>query len=103
MSNASADVARIREQVEHIAALLNHKIYAIVNYDNFTIFPDVLDMYSDTVKYLMGRFYSRVTRYTTSSFLRAKLGGVLAQRSVAPHIYENAEDAHAHLRDREEM
>jgi len=97
------DVVKIREQVERIALPLNHKIYAIVNYDNFTIFPDVLDMYSDMVKYLMDRFYSSVTRYTTSSFLRAKLGGVLAQRSVAPHIYESAEEAHAHLRDRGEM
>jgi propionate CoA-transferase len=41
------------------------------------------------------------SRYTTSSFLRAKLGDALKQRAVAPHIYESAEEATAHLRDLE--
>jgi propionate CoA-transferase len=38
-----------------------------------------------------------VTRYTTSSFLRAKLGDALKQRALAPHICE--EEAAAHLRN----
>lgn len=95
------DVARVQAQVEHIATPLAHRIYAIVNYDNFVILPDVLDAYSDMVKGLMDRFYSDVTRYTTSSFLRMKLGDALSQRSVAPYIYESSEEAHAHLRELE--
>ena len=95
------DVIAIREQVERIASPIEKKIYAIVNYDNFTIFPDVLDSYSDMVKDLMERFYSDVTRYTTSSFLRVKLGNALSQRSVAPYIFESSEEAHRHLRELE--
>ena len=95
------DVAMVRAQVERIAMPLGHRIDAIVNYDNFTILPDVLDAYSDMVKGLMDRFYASVTRYTTSSFLRMKLGDALAQRSVAPYIYESSEEAHAHLRNLE--
>ena len=95
----AADAYAIHSQVENIAAALDHKIYAIVNYDNFAISPDVLDLYTDLVKDLVDRFYSRVTRYTTSSFLRAKLGGALSQRSVAPYIYESSEDAYVHLHD----
>jgi propionate CoA-transferase len=95
------DVAAVREQVERIATHLDHKIYAIVNYDNFTIFPDVIDFYSDMVKNLMERFYSDVTRYTTSSFLRMKLGNALSQRNVAPYIFESSEEAHNHLRELE--
>ena len=53
------------------------------------------------VRDLVDRFYSGVTRYTTSSFLRAKLGEALKQRAVAPHIYERAEEATSHLRDLE--
>ena len=97
-----ADIAAVREEVERIAAPLQHRIYAIVNYDNFTILPDVLDAYTDMVKGLMDRFYSGVTRYTTSSFLRMKLGEALSQRSVAPYIYESSEEAHAHMRELEE-
>ena len=76
------------------------KVYAIVNYDNFEIFPDNHE-YSAMVRDLVDRFYFGVTRYTTSSFLRAKLGDALKQRAVAPHIYESAEEATAHLRNLE--
>jgi hypothetical protein len=37
------------------------------------------------------------TRYSTSGFLRTKLGDALSRRELAPHIYENAEEASAHL------
>jgi propionate CoA-transferase len=100
VKNADGEAA-VREQVERIAERLNRKIYAIVNYDNFTIFPDVLDSYSDMVKDLMERFYSDVTRYTTSTFLRMKLGNALSQRNVAPYIFESSEEAHNHLRELE--
>ncbi len=96
--NSLADVAAIRSQVEQHVGPLGRRVFAIVNYDNFTILPDVLDAYSEMVEDLTGRFYSGVTRYTTSSFLRAKLGDALEQRSVAPYIYESSEEAHAQLR-----
>jgi propionate CoA-transferase len=95
------DVEKIRRIVEDKLAPLGRKVYAIVNYDNFEIFPDVIDEYSAMVRDLVDRFYSGVTRYTTSSFLRAKLGDALKQRAVAPHIYESAEEATSHLRDLE--
>jgi propionate CoA-transferase len=47
---------------------------------------------------LVDRFYLGVTRYTTSAFLRAKLGDALKQRALAPHIYESAEEARENLR-----
>jgi propionate CoA-transferase len=39
------------------------------------------------------KFYATVTRYTTSTFLRMKLGDELQKRGVAPHIYESREEA----------
>ena len=97
--NTRADVAAIQSQVEQHVAPLGRRVFAIVNYDNFTILPNVLDAYSEMVEGLTRRFYSGVTRYTTSSFLRAKLGDALEQRSVAPYIYESSEEARAHLRE----
>jgi len=38
-----------------------------------------------------------VSRYTTSVFMRSKLGDALAQRGVAPHIFETAADARRQL------
>ena len=93
------DVERIRRIVEAMLSPLGHKVYAIVNYDHFEIYPDVIDEYSAMVRDLVDRFYTGVTRFTTSGFLRAKLGDALKQRAVAPHIYESAEEASAHLRE----
>jgi len=91
------DVEQLRRAVESKLAPLAHKVYVIVNYDNFEIFPDIIDEYSSMVRGLVDRFYSGVTRYTTSSFLRAKLGDALKQRAMAPHIFETAEEASTQL------
>ncbi|MBV8225854.1 MAG: hypothetical protein JO232_11785 [Verrucomicrobia bacterium] len=40
-----------------------------------------------------------MTRYTTSGFLRMKLGDALEKRGVAPHIYESAAEAHRTLQE----
>jgi propionate CoA-transferase len=72
---------------------LGHRVRAIVNYDHFNILPDVVQAYSDLVKRLVDQHYLAVSRYTTSNFLRMKLGNALRQRGVAPHIVENAEQA----------
>ena len=95
------DVEQIRRIVDALLSPLGRKVYAVVNYDNFNILPDIIDEYSAMVHDLVDRFYSGVTRYTTSSFLRAKLGDALKQRALAPHIYETAEEATAHLRELE--
>ena len=74
-------------------AIIGRKVNAIVNYDNFTIAPDVMNEYTYMVKGLVDRFYTRVTRYTTSTFLRMKLGDALERRDVSPHIYESRTEA----------
>ncbi|MGD8208440.1 MAG: acyl CoA:acetate/3-ketoacid CoA transferase [Desulfobacterales bacterium] len=87
------EVQEIKNAVEKIVAPLRAKVYTIVNYDNFTILPDVVDEYTDMVKHLVDSYYSGVTRYTTSTFLRMKLGDALKKRDVAPHIYESGDEA----------
>jgi propionate CoA-transferase len=88
-----ADIDRIAQTVESRLGGLGKRVYAIVNYDHFSILPELLDDYSAMVRQLTDRFYSGVSRYTTSGFLRIKLGEALQRRGVAPHIFESAEDA----------
>jgi len=93
------DIERIRNIVVERLAPLGKRVYAIVNYDNFTIEPELLDAYSAMVRGLMDTYYADVTRYTTSGFLRLKLGGALEKRGVAPHIYESAAEARKSLEE----
>lgn len=86
-------IEAIRLEVEQRLAPLGHRVDAVVNYDNFEIVPELLAPYSEMVQGLVERFYDNVTRYTTSSFLRLKLGEALEQRRVAPHIFETRDEA----------
>ena len=95
--NTVDDIRTIREMIETRLAPLNKKVFGIVNYESFSIASELTDAYGDMVQQLVDRFYYGVTRYTTSSFLRLKLGQALQRRRVAPHIYESAEEAQAHL------
>ncbi len=87
------DVEAVRREIESRLGALGHKVNGVVNYDHFVLDPQVEDDWAAMVRELVDRFYLDVTRYTTSSFLRAKLGPALAARGVAPHIFETAEEA----------
>ena len=78
------DIERIRRIVESMLSPLGRKVHVIVNYDNFRIYPDILDEYSAMVRDLVDRFYSGATRYSTSGFLRTKLGDAWASRARCP-------------------
>ncbi|WP_119288004.1 acyl CoA:acetate/3-ketoacid CoA transferase [Azohydromonas sediminis] len=93
------DVEAVRAEVERHVAPLGERVWAVVNYDHFFLDPAVEDDWVEMVRDLVARYYRNVTRYSTSGFLRAKLGPALAARGVAPHIYETAHEARAHLRD----
>jgi propionate CoA-transferase len=91
------EIRAIVNAVEQKLAPLGHRVYAIVNYDNFSILPELLDEYSAAVRGIVDRFYSGVSRYTTSGFLRMKLGEALEKRGLAPHIFESAAEAQSNL------
>jgi len=95
-------IDRIDQAVRKCLVQAPGKKYAIVNYDNFSITPELLGPYTDMVQRLMHDCYSGVTRYTTSGFARMKLGEALGARNVAPYIYESAEEARRHMLELEE-
>ncbi|MDO9075448.1 MAG: malonate decarboxylase subunit alpha [Rubrivivax sp.] len=92
------DVEAVRREVERHVVPLGHKVWGVVNYDHFTLDPAVEDDWAAMVRELVDRHYLDVARYTTSGFLRAKLGPALRARGVAPHIYETADEARRSLK-----
>jgi propionate CoA-transferase len=79
---------------------LDKKVNAIVNYDNFNILPDLVDDYTALINEAVP-YYEDVTRYTTSAFLRMKMGDELEKRHLAPYIYESPEEVHQALKKAE--
>ena len=70
---------------------------AIVNYDNFSIAPELMDDYIAMVRGLTERFYSHVTRYTTSTFMRSYFGRALRAQDAEPALYATPEEALSQL------
>ena len=91
------DVARIRQAVDESLKAVGHKVNAIVNYDRFSILPELVDDYIAMVKGVVERHYHDVTRYTSNTFLRVKLGEALEKRHLAPRLYGSASEAEASL------
>ncbi len=88
------DVDRIRRVIEERVQLIGRKVRLVANYDQFRIDPSVADTYAAMVRYLETHYYETASRYTTSAFLRVKLGEALSRRLVKPHIFETREEAH---------
>jgi propionate CoA-transferase len=95
--NDRRTIEDIRERVARTCGPLGRRVHTIVNYDNFSVSAELADEYWAMVRDVVERYYERVTRYTTSAFLRAKLGDALETRGQAPHIYESGAEAKAAL------
>jgi propionate CoA-transferase len=91
--HSKKDVEDIRHATETLCRPIGHKIAVVVNYDDFQIDEGVVDDYSAMVKQLTDQFYTNVSRYTTSAFMRLKLGEALEARGLAAHIYETPQEA----------
>ena len=82
------DVAAVQEAVESRCKRIGRFVDVVVNYDSFRMDDSVFDDYAKMIRYLEKTYYATVTRYTTSAFMRAKLGEELEKRDVAPHVFE---------------
>jgi propionate CoA-transferase len=91
------DVELVRREVETRCRAIGHRIAVIVNYDGFTLEAGISDAFFSMITYLQQRYYRSASRYTTSAFMRLKLGASLAERALAPHVFETLSEAHAFM------
>jgi propionate CoA-transferase len=97
---SAEQIESVRRVLELLCSQIGHKIDVIVNYDGFQLDEHLSDAYFDMVSALQLKCYSTATRYTTSAFMRAKLGAELPARHVAAHVFENHAEASEFLRRR---
>jgi propionate CoA-transferase len=96
--DSTEKIEMIKARVEALCREAGKRVVTVVNYDNFNIRPELIDEYTQMVKYVVEAFYEQVHRYTTSAFLRMKLGEELKKRHLAPHMYETAKEARAAIK-----
>ena len=83
-------VEAVREQVQALVEPLGRKVEAVIDYDGCTIDPTLAEAWFDMARDVQSRFYDKASRYTTSAFMRLKLGDALQRRQMAPHVFESA-------------
>jgi propionate CoA-transferase len=76
------DINAIETEVSALLAPLNERVAVVVNYDRFIVAPSLLDAYTHMTQRLKQRFYSRITRYGTGGFLKARL--TASRRAAKP-------------------
>jgi propionate CoA-transferase len=89
------DAQDVQAAVERKCKEIGRKVNLIVNYDGFEILEPAMDAYTEVVKTMSEKYYDKTTRYSTSAFLRNKLGAAISGRGLAPHIYETQAEAEA--------
>jgi propionate CoA-transferase len=69
------DIEAIEGLVTRLLQPVGERVEVVANYDSFTILPSLVEAYTAMAQRLTQRFYSRVTRYGTGGFIKAKLEG----------------------------
>lgn len=89
----------MRAEAEKALGRVGHRVYAIVNDDHLEIAPELVNAWAQMVQGIVDQYYRGITPYTTSNFMRVKLGDALSARGLAPQICESAEEGRGRLRD----
>ncbi|SAL02397.1 3-oxoadipate CoA-succinyl transferase subunit alpha [Caballeronia pedi] len=97
---SAEDVECVRRVFDALCTKVGRRVALIVNYDGFRLDESQADEYFEMVADLQARHYSTTTRYTTSAFMRAKLGEALFSRHAAAHVFETHAEATEFLRTR---
>ena len=74
--NTASTIDAIEQEVRRLLAPLaaqGERVGVIVNYDHFTIAPDLADAYTAMVQGLTRDLYTEVKRYGTVGFLKSRL------------------------------
>lgn len=87
------DLAAFDKGLNEFFSSLETRVNLISNYDGISVSPHMAPKFANVLGQLEYDYYLTATRYTTSAFLRKKLGEDLKTRSIAPHIFETRQEA----------
>jgi propionate CoA-transferase len=91
------DIEALQQELEKRCRQIGRRVGVVINYDAFRIDEAIYDDYAEMDRVMLERYYTDITRYATSAFMRAKLGEAFSRRHIAPHVFERKEEAAAFL------
>jgi len=94
------DLHAIAAAVKKVCEPLGRRVRVVVDYDGFSVPAHLANAYAALVRELTERYYERVTRYTSSAFLRLRLGAALQAQQVDPELFSTQRHALESLKRR---
>ncbi|KAG1702691.1 Caffeate CoA-transferase [Nymphon striatum] len=87
------DLAKLDRELNKFFKGVGEKVNIVSNHDGISVAPRLAAKFVNLLSQLEYDYYLTSTHYTTSAFLRQKLGADLKQRSIQPHIFETKQEA----------
>jgi propionate CoA-transferase len=94
------DLQRLAAAVADVCAPIGRRVHVVVDYDGFSVPAHLADAYAKLVRDVTDRYYERVTRYTSSAFLRLQVGASLLAHKVDPELFDTQRQALESLKRR---
>jgi len=95
---SEADVLEIAAVGENILSRIGKRVYAVINYDDCYISPEVLNSYISLSRRHRDLYYARVTRYASDAFARVKMGAAFREKDASLIFHEGKTQAEAALK-----
>jgi len=92
------DLKAMSEATHKFFSSIGRKVDLISNYDGASISANMSVRFADFLTDLENKYYHTATRYSTSAFLRQKMGQDLKNRKISPHIFETRQEAAAYVK-----
>lgn len=92
------EIECVRRVFDALCRKVGREVALIVNYDGFRLDEPLADAYFEMVAELQTAHYTTATRYTTSAFMRKKLGDAIMSRHARAHVFETHAEATEFLR-----
>lgn len=90
-----SDIDDLRNALVAARIAAGRRVNSVVNHDGCRIADDLYDDYAEMIAYMSENHYVSTARYSTSTFMRMKMQEALHKRGLAPHIFEQPDEAHA--------
>ena len=90
-----SDIDDLRNALVAARIAAGRRVNSVVNHDGCRIADYLYDDYAEMIAYMSENHYVSTARYSTSTFMRMKMQEALNKRGLAPHIFEQPDEAHA--------
>ncbi len=91
--NNHEQINQIRAALNELLSPLYHRVYALVNYEEFMVEDELKEAYGVLIKELYDRFSKGTYRYSTNALTRITIKSTSLKQGMSSRTYPSREEA----------